>query len=136
MNIRINADLQLKDAPGQLLRALTPIAEVGGNIVGIAHERSNVINGKIVVKVVFDIESEDLSIVLEKLRKNDVEVMRIGELKNRKRTTLLVKDVSSLEGISSIRAEGDYAIITIEAEDEEELERRIEGCDFIARSIE
>ncbi|MDY6986219.1 MAG: ACT domain-containing protein [Candidatus Thermoplasmatota archaeon] len=136
MSIRINADLQLNDVPGQLLRALTPIAEVGGNIVGIVHERSNVINGKIVVKVVFDIESEDLPIVLEKLRKSEVEVMRIGELKNRKRTTLLVKDVSNLEGISSMSAEGDYAIITIEAEDEEELERRVEGYEFIARSIE
>jgi ACT domain-containing protein len=41
--MRINADLQLKDVPGQLVRALMPIAEAGGNIVSIVHERSNVI---------------------------------------------------------------------------------------------
>jgi ACT domain-containing protein len=140
--MRINADLQLRDVPGQLIGALAPIAEVGGNIVGIAHERSNVINGKIVVRVVFDVEEKDLPIILERLRERDVEVMRIGEIRERKRTTLLItglKSVDALEGVSSIRMEDDCAMVTIEAEDEEELERRVrrvESTGFIARSIE
>jgi hypothetical protein len=68
--------------------------------------------------------------------------MRIGEIRERKRTTLLVqglKDFGALEGMSSLRLEGDCALITFEADSDEELERfvsRVEASVLIARSIE
>jgi ACT domain-containing protein len=61
----VNADIFVKDVPGQLVGSLEPISSVDGNIVGVVHNRDNIVNGRIVVNITFEIGSTES---LEKLK--------------------------------------------------------------------
>lgn len=79
--MRVNADLYVKDVPGQLVAALEPISILEGNIVGVVHHRDQVMNDRIGINITFEIEDGDR---LEKLmgvwRDRDVRVSRIGSV--------------------------------------------------------
>ncbi len=79
--MRVNADLRLKDMPGQLIGALQPISDHDGNIMGVLHSREKVSGGRINVNVNFEIRTEKgLELVLEDWRKREVDVVRIDHL--------------------------------------------------------
>jgi len=74
-------DLELKDSPGELLRALQPISSAGANIFSVIHMRENKTDdGRVPVKVVVEKVSDDIlnSIILE-LEKLDVVIAKINE---------------------------------------------------------
>ena len=73
--------MELKDVPGQLLRALEPIARFGGNIQSIIHQRERKTPlGRIPVMLVFDIKDKSgLRKILDALRSRDIVVTQIGE---------------------------------------------------------
>lgn len=77
--MKINADIYVKDIPGQLVASLEPISTVGGNIIGVVHNREQLISGRISVNVIFTMEQENV----EKLKKiwnsRDVIISKIGE---------------------------------------------------------
>lgn len=62
----VNADIFVKDVPGQLVGSLEPISLVDGNIVGVVHNRDNIVNGRIAVNITFEIGTID---DLEKLKR-------------------------------------------------------------------
>ena len=51
----VNAELYVRDLPGQLVGSLEPISLVDGNIVGVVHNREQMVNQRICVNVTFQI---------------------------------------------------------------------------------
>ncbi len=79
--MRVNADLYVKDVPGQLVAALEPVSIMEGNIVGVVHHRDQVMNDRIGINITFDLTDKDR---LDKLmgiwKDRDVRVSRIGSV--------------------------------------------------------
>jgi ACT domain-containing protein len=77
----VNAELYVKDLPGQLVGSLEPISMVNGNIVGVVHNRDIIVNQRICVNVTFEVGSND---DLEKLKKTwkakDILIASIGSV--------------------------------------------------------
>ncbi|WP_435196788.1 amino acid-binding protein [Natronomonas sp. EA1] len=72
--------LELVDEPGELLRTLRPIAENGGNLLSIFHERGNLTpRGHIPVEVDLEAPPERFEVIVEALRDAGVNVIRAGE---------------------------------------------------------
>lgn len=75
----ITLDLELKDIPGELIKALTPISKLGANIISVIHLREQKSNGRVPVKVVVDnVDNEKLKKIVDELEKHDVIVAKIG----------------------------------------------------------
>lgn len=71
--------LELEDEPGELLSALRPIADRGGNLLSIYHERGNVTpRGRIPVEVDFECPPGRFDDIVTALREEDVNVMEAG----------------------------------------------------------
>ncbi|MFC7072503.1 amino acid-binding protein [Halovenus rubra] len=71
--------LELPDRPGELRRALEPIAEHGGNLRSVFHERGNLTpRGHIPVEVDLAATPEQLEAIVTALRDADVTVVRAG----------------------------------------------------------
>ena len=83
--------LELVDRPGELLRALEPIAEHGGNLRSIFHERGNLTpRGAIPVEVVFDATHEGFDTIVEALHETDVEIIQAGSEQYTEEITVLL----------------------------------------------
>ena len=71
--------LELDDEPGQLLAALEPIAENGGNLLSVYHERGNVTpRGRIPVEVDLECPPDRFDAVLDGLRERGVTITSAG----------------------------------------------------------
>ncbi|SDQ33399.1 amino acid-binding protein [Natronobacterium texcoconense] len=71
--------LELVDEPGELLRALAPIADNGGNLLSIHHERGNITpRGHIPVEVDLECPPDRFDDVVEALRDAGVNVIQAG----------------------------------------------------------
>lgn len=72
--------LELEDKPGELLRALEPIADHGGNLLGIVHERGSVTpRGHVPVEVDVECRPEQFDRIVGAVRDVGVTVTRAGE---------------------------------------------------------
>jgi ACT domain-containing protein len=72
--------LEMKDTPGQLVTALKPISEAGGNIIAIVHQRdatstSDTIN----VQVVLELSEKKLHDLILDLQGHGIHIQRIGK---------------------------------------------------------
>jgi ACT domain-containing protein len=71
--------LELVDEPGELLRALGPIADNGGNLLSIFHERGNVTpRGHIPVEVDMEATPERFDGIVDALRDAGINVIQAG----------------------------------------------------------
>jgi ACT domain-containing protein len=71
--------LELVDEPGELLRALEPIAENGGNLLSIFHERGSMTpRGRIPVEVDVECPPERFDRIVDALRDAGVSIIRAG----------------------------------------------------------
>jgi ACT domain-containing protein len=71
--------LELEDRPGELLRALEPIADRGGNLLSIFHERGNLTpRGHIPVEVDMEATPERFEGIVDALRAEDINVIQAG----------------------------------------------------------
>ncbi|MFC7131667.1 MULTISPECIES: amino acid-binding protein [Salinibaculum] len=71
--------LELVDRPGELLRALEPIADNGGNLLSIFHERGNVTpRGHIPVEVDLEATPERFDDIVDALRDEGINVIQAG----------------------------------------------------------
>ena len=71
--------LELADEPGQLLAALEPISENGGNLLSIFHERGNVTpRGRIPVEVDVEATPDRFDGIVAALREEGVNVVQAG----------------------------------------------------------
>ena len=76
----ITLDLELKDIPGELIRALTPISNMGVNIFSVIHLREKKTDGRVPVRVVInDIDSKLLNEVIAKLENIDIIATKVNE---------------------------------------------------------
>ncbi len=79
--MRVNADVYVRDVPGQLVASLEPISMVDGNIVGVVHHHEKVMNDRIGVNITFDLDGPE---PLERLKaiwkERDVTVSRLGSV--------------------------------------------------------
>ena len=71
--------LELVDEPGELLRALSPIAENGGNLLSIFHERGSLTpRGHIPVEVDLEATPERFETIVADLRAAGMNVIQAG----------------------------------------------------------
>lgn len=71
--------LELVDEPGELLAALEPIADNGGNLLSIFHERGNVTpRGHIPVEVDLEATQAQFEVIVDALREAGVNVIQAG----------------------------------------------------------
>lgn len=71
--------LELVDEPGELLRALQPIADNGGNLLSIFHERGNLTpRGHIPVEVDLEATPERFETIVDALRTEDFNIIQAG----------------------------------------------------------
>ncbi|UTF51993.1 amino acid-binding protein [Natronosalvus rutilus] len=71
--------LELVDEPGELLRALAPISEHGGNLLSIHHERGNITpRGHIPVEVDLECVPARFDDVVDGLREAGINVIQAG----------------------------------------------------------
>ena len=83
--------LELVDEPGQLLAALQPIADNGGNLLSIYHERGNKTpRGRIPVEVDFEAGPDRFEEIVDALRTEGVNVMQAGTERYAEEVTLLL----------------------------------------------
>lgn len=85
--------MELEDLPGQLLKALEPIARYGGNIQSIIHQRERKTPlGRVPVMLVFEIRDRTrLNRVLNALKSQNIVIIQVGEqLYMVKQTVLLL----------------------------------------------
>ncbi|WP_136716651.1 amino acid-binding protein [Halorientalis salina] len=108
--------LELVDEPGELLRALHPIADNGGNLLSIFHERGNLTpRGHIPVEVDLEATPERFDTIVEALRDAGVNVIQAGaERYSEEVTVLLVGDLvqTDLSNTLSRIQEGTDASVT------------------------
>ncbi len=76
----VSMTLELKDIPGQLVLALSPISELHGNIKSVVHQHDEKTpRGTIPVQVRFEIDPRVLDELIERLENSGVRVARVGE---------------------------------------------------------
>jgi len=102
--------LELSDEPGELLAALEPIADNGGNLLSIFHERGNVSpRGRIPVEVDLEATPERFETVVEALRETGVNVIQAGQERYSEEVTVLLVghlvDTDLSDTLSQLRAE-------------------------------
>ncbi|WP_375137059.1 amino acid-binding protein [Halostella salina] len=83
--------LELVDEPGELLRALQPIADNGGNLLSIFHERGNLTpRGHIPVEVDLECTPDRFDDVVAALRDAGVNVIQAGAEQYSEEMTVLL----------------------------------------------
>jgi ACT domain-containing protein len=97
--------LELVDKPGELLSALHPIAENGGNLLSIFHERGNLTpRGHIPVEVDVECPPDRFETIVDALREEGVNVIRAGaERYGEELTLLLVGDIVDTDLSDTLR---------------------------------
>lgn len=83
--------LELVDKPGALLQALQPIAEHGGNLLSIFHERGNITpRGHIPVEVDIEATPDRFSEIVAALSERDINVVQAGAERYSESLTILL----------------------------------------------
>jgi ACT domain-containing protein len=97
--------LELVDKPGELLSALRPIAENGGNLLSIFHERGNLTpRGHIPVEVDVECPPDRFETIVDALREEGVNVIQAGaERYGEELTLLLVGDIVDTDLSDTLR---------------------------------
>ncbi|ELY94271.1 amino acid-binding ACT domain-containing protein [Natrialba chahannaoensis JCM 10990] len=110
--------LELVDEPGELLRALSPISDNGGNLLSIHHERGNITpRGHIPVEVDLECPPDRFDDIVEGLRDAGVNVIQAGAERYGEEISivfvghLVENDLS--ETLSRIEAEAEAAVIDL-----------------------
>ncbi|WP_255168810.1 amino acid-binding protein [Natrononativus amylolyticus] len=110
--------LELVDEPGELLRALAPIADNGGNLLSIHHERGNITpRGHIPVEVDLECAPERFDDVVDGLREAGINVIQAGaERYGEEHSIVLVGhlvETDLSETLSAIETDADAAIVDL-----------------------
>jgi ACT domain-containing protein len=72
--------LEMKDSPGQLVAALKPISDVGGNIIAVIHQREpDPGNDTLNVQIVLELPEGRLDKLILLLKEQGVHIQRIGQ---------------------------------------------------------
>ncbi|MGD9936952.1 MAG: amino acid-binding protein [Methanoregulaceae archaeon] len=140
--------LEIKDSPGQLVAALTPISEYGGNIIAVIHQREpETSSDTLGVQIVLEIEHERLDALVATLKQQGVSILRLGEERMLYRQSVIMighlihtdigdtidridrtgfAEVAELNVQMPAIAEPSTALITIKATTRSEMDRALE----------
>ena len=89
--MKISMDLELKDTPGQLMHVLTPISDLGGNIASIVHHHDKkTFRNTVPVSVILEIDEQTLGELQDGLEQNGVTIVRVGKMRLRATTHILL----------------------------------------------
>jgi ACT domain-containing protein len=107
--------LELVDEPGELLRALRPIADNGGNLLSIFHERGNVTpRGHIPVEVDLEATPERFDGIVDALREAGINVIQAGAQRYGETLTVVLSghivDTDLSDTLSRIQQETDATV--------------------------
>jgi ACT domain-containing protein len=84
-------DLELKDIPGQLVNALVPISDAGGNLISVVHHHAKkTMRGTIPIQVTFDIDDASLPALKFALESRDIRIARVNEAKLLEHRTVMI----------------------------------------------
>jgi len=84
--LKFDLTIALADRPGQLIKALEPIAKNGGNIISIIHEREKPSDGFVPVSLVVDFPSkQNLRRTIDDLKNLGVAIIKSEEIIDRTR---------------------------------------------------
>lgn len=100
--------LELVDKPGELLRALRPISEKGGNLLSIFHERGNVTpRGHIPIEIDVEATPERYEAIVKAFRDQGINVIQAGTERYSETLTLILSghivDTDLSDTLSQIR---------------------------------
>ena len=77
----VNAELLVKDLPGQLVGSIEPISLIDGNIMGVMHDRERIVNHRICVNITFEVEGQNQLEALKKIWKSkDIIISKLGSV--------------------------------------------------------
>ena len=113
--MKFDLTLALVDKPGQLLRALEPIAKNGGNIISIIHERDKPVEGYVPVSLVVDFPlRQNFRSAINDLKSLGIAIIKSEEVVEKVRLTFILIGGVDLRRVieSNIR---DVRIIGVEA---------------------
>ncbi len=83
--------LEMKDSPGQLVAALKPISDVGGNIIAVIHQREpGAKDDTLSVQIVLELPERRLDDLVGLLKKEGVHIQRIGRERLLYRRTVIL----------------------------------------------
>lgn len=72
--------LEMKDSPGQLVAALRPISDVGGNIIAVIHQREpGSRDDTLSVQIVLELPERKIDELVRLLKREGVHIQRIGQ---------------------------------------------------------
>lgn len=107
--------LELVDRPGELLRALEPIADSGGNLLSIFHERGNITpRGHIPVEVDVEATSDHFKKIVDALRAAGINVVQAGAERYSESLTIVLSghlvDTGLSDTLSFIQGQTDASV--------------------------
>jgi ACT domain-containing protein len=83
--------LEMKDSPGQLVAALKPISDVGGNIIAVIHQREpGLVKDILDVQIVLELPEGRLEKLVALLKEQGVHIQRIGQERLLYRRTVII----------------------------------------------
>lgn len=83
--------LEMKDSPGQLVAALKPISEVGGNIIAVIHQRDpHSSDDTLNVQIVLELHEGRINELVSLLKAEGVHIQRIGKERLLYRRTVIM----------------------------------------------
>jgi len=116
--MKISMDIELEDIPGQLVHALEPVSDFGGNILSVLHQRDKKTpSGRVPVQLVVEIEEKRLDKLVDGLKGKGMNVVRIG--KERLKESMVVLLIGHIvhsdmrETIDSIDSTGFAEVVTL-----------------------
>jgi len=113
--MKFDLTLGLVDRPGQLLKALEPIAKNGGNLIYILHEREKITGGFIPVSLVVDFPTvESFDRTKRELEKRGVSIIKSEEIIEKSLITCILVGRIDMEKLTESDIEG-MKIINFEA---------------------
>ena len=99
--MKFDLTIALADRPGQLIKALEPIAKNGGNIISIIHEREEPSAGFVPVSLVVDFPSKwNLRKAVDDLKELGVTIVKAEEIIDTTRITVILVGKVDLKRIA------------------------------------
>ncbi|MCS7121878.1 MAG: ACT domain-containing protein [Archaeoglobaceae archaeon] len=145
--------VELEDKPGQLIRVLEPISKLGGNIIGIIHQRGKKTPlNRVPVEITLSIDSKKVQELMEKLNQflvrsfdeirllESANLILIGHIIHTDLSDTVTKidssDAECVELIVSMpKLSGkSTAMLTIAAKNDDALEKAIDRLKDICRT--
>lgn len=110
--------LELVDEPGELLRALEPVADNGGNLLSVFHERGNVTpRGYIPIEVDIEATPERFEAIIDALHDADINIVQAGAERYSKNLTVILSghliDTDLSDTINRIQTETNTTVTDV-----------------------